>query len=68
MYSKKELRYEFALSNGSFDKEGNDKISIDNVKSSFRVGSYGSYGGVQSEIMIFVARRIFLHRLVTILA
>ncbi len=53
MYSKKELRYEFALSNGSFDKEGNDKISIDNVKSSFRVGSYGSYGGVQSEIMIF---------------
>lgn len=53
MYSKKELRYEFALSNGSFDKKGNDKISIDNVKSSFRVGSYGSYGGVQSEIMIF---------------
>lgn len=53
MYSKKELRYEFSLSNGAFDKNGNDKISIGNVKSSFRYGAYGNYGGIQAEIMIF---------------
>ncbi|AOF18158.1 hypothetical protein BED35_06040 [Yersinia enterocolitica] len=53
MYSKKDLRYEFTLSNGAFDKNGNDKISIGNVKSSFRYGAYGNYGGIQAEIMIF---------------
>ncbi|CNI61661.1 hypothetical protein [Yersinia bercovieri] len=53
MYSKKDLRYEFSLSNGTFDKDGNDKISISNVKSSFRFGSYGNYTGVNVDIMIF---------------
>lgn len=53
MYSKKELRYEFTLAKGSFDKSGNNKLSIGNVKSSFRVGAYGDYGGTQAEITIF---------------
>ncbi|MGV3346426.1 hypothetical protein ACGVWS_12045 [Enterobacteriaceae bacterium LUAb1] len=53
MYSKKELRYEFSLSNGVFDESGNNKISVNNVKSSFRMGSYGNYGGTQAEITIF---------------
>ena len=53
MYSKKELRYEFTLSKGTFDKEGNTKLSLGNIKSSFRVGAYGDYGGTQAEITIF---------------
>ncbi|MFP1884433.1 baseplate hub protein [Lonsdalea quercina] len=53
MYSKKQLRYEFTVKNGAYDKDGNDKISISNVKSSLRMGSYGNYGGSQAEITIF---------------
>lgn len=53
MYSKKELRYEFTLSKGTFDTSGSNKLSIGNVKSSFRVGAYGDYGGTQAEITIF---------------
>lgn len=47
------MRYEFTLSNRSFDKQGNNKLSIGNLKSSFRVGAYGDYGGTQAEITIF---------------
>lgn len=53
MYNKKELRYEFTLSKRKFDNEGNNKLSIGNLKSSFRVGAYGDYGGTQAEITIF---------------
>ncbi|WP_459176984.1 baseplate hub protein [Ewingella americana] len=53
MYNKKELRYEFTLSKGNFDNSGNNKLSLGNVKSSFRVGAYGDYGGTQAEITIF---------------
>lgn len=53
MYSKKDLRYEFTLSNGAFDGDGNNKLSVSNVKSSFRCDSYGSYGGFNAEIVIF---------------
>lgn len=53
MYNKKELRYEFTLAKGNFDKNNNNKLSVGNVKSSFRVGSYGDYGGTQAEITIF---------------
>ncbi|MCW6569814.1 baseplate hub protein [Yersinia ruckeri] len=52
-YSKKLLRYEFTTTNGAFDEEGNNTLSVGNLKSSFRVGAYGSYGGVQSEITLF---------------
>ena len=53
MYSEKQLRYEFTVKKGSYDKDGNDRLSISNVKSSFRVGAYGDYGGTQAEITIF---------------
>ncbi|NNS07346.1 hypothetical protein [Erwinia sp. JH02] len=53
MYNKKTLRYDFSVKPGDFDGRGNDKLSLNEVKSNFHVGSYGNVSGTNAEITIF---------------
>lgn len=53
MYKQHSLRFEFTNQTTSFDKSGNNKISISNVKSMFKFGAYGNQAGVQAEATIY---------------
>lgn len=53
MYKQHSLRFEFTNQTASFDKSGNNKISISNVKAMFKFGAYGNQAGVQAEATIY---------------
>lgn len=41
-YKKRNLKFQFKLSSGAFDENGNDVLTLDNVKAEVQVASYGS--------------------------
>lgn len=53
MYSKKELRFEFENYTGSFDDQGNSKISIANCKAMCKISYMGNTGGFQAETTLY---------------
>lgn len=53
MYKQRSLRFEFFNEIQAFDKEGNNKIVLSNVKAMFKVGAYGNQTGVQAEMTIY---------------
>lgn len=44
-YQKRRLKFQFKLSSGAFDENGNDTLTIDNIKASVNVGGYGGVSG-----------------------
>lgn len=53
MYKQRSLRFEFFNETQSFDKEGNNRIILENVKAMFKVGAYGNQTGIQAEMTIY---------------
>lgn len=53
MYSKKTLRFEFENYSGSFDDNGNTKISIAECKAMAKVSYMGNIGGFQAEVTLY---------------
>lgn len=53
MYKQRSLRFEFFNETQAFDKEGNNKITLTDVKAMFKVGAYGNQAGVQAEMTIY---------------
>ncbi len=53
MYKQRTLRFEFFNETQAFDKEGNNKITLSDVKAMFKVGAYGNQAGVQAEMTIY---------------
>lgn len=52
MYSKKELSFVFKLGTGAFDDNGNNTLTLNNIKSSVRVSAYGSLMGFDAQVML----------------
>ncbi|MGK0705116.1 hypothetical protein ACSFCW_16790 [Yokenella regensburgei] len=52
-YRKNNLKFVFINKTGKFDDTGNNTITIDEIKSSFKVGAYGNQVGVQAEIVLY---------------
>ncbi len=53
MYKQRNLRFDFFNETQAFDKEGNNKISLSNVKAMCKVGAYGNQTGVQADVTIY---------------
>lgn len=53
MYKQRILQFEFFNETQPFDKEGNNRITLSDVKAMFKVGAYGNQAGVQAEMTIY---------------
>ncbi|WP_023640355.1 baseplate hub protein [Dickeya zeae] len=53
MYNKKSLRFDFVSETSSFDKSGNNKISISEARASLSCQSSGNLFGTQVSVSIF---------------
>lgn len=52
-YKKRSLKFQFTLKSGKFDQQGNDIITIDNIKAEIEVGAYGGITGTSLEARVF---------------
>jgi len=52
-YKKRSLKFQFTLKDGAFDEQGNDVLSLDNVKAEVEIGAYGGYSGTTLEARVF---------------
>jgi len=52
-YKKRSLKFQFKLKSGSFDEEGNDTLTIDNIKAEVEIGAYGGDAGTNMDARIF---------------
>lgn len=52
-YKKRSLKFEFKLKEGKFDEQGNDTLTIDNIKAEVEIGAYGGVSGTNLEARVF---------------
>lgn len=52
-YKKRTLKFQFTLKEGLFDDQGNDTLTIDNIKAEVEIGAYGGIAGTNMEARIF---------------
>lgn len=50
---KRTLKFQFTLKEGLFDDQGNDTLTIDNIKAEVEIGAYGGIAGTNMEARIF---------------
>ncbi len=52
-YKKRTLRFQFTLSEGSFDDAGSDILTIDNIKAEIQIGAYGGIFGTSLDARVY---------------
>ncbi len=52
-YKKRTLKFQFTLSEGSFDDAGNNILTIDNIKAEVQIGAYGGISGTSLEASVY---------------
>ncbi len=52
-YQKRNLKFQFKISSGSFDDKGNDTLTIENIKAEVQVAAYGSYSASTLDARVY---------------
>lgn len=52
-YKKRSLKFQFTLKDGKFDEQGNNILTIDNIKAEVEIGAYGGISGSSLEARIY---------------
>lgn len=52
-YKKRILKFEFTLKDGAFDENGNNILTIDNIKAEIQIGAYGGITGTTLEARVY---------------
>lgn len=52
-YKQRSLKFQFTLKDGKFDEQGNDVLTIDNIKAEIEMGAYGGVSGTTLEARIY---------------
>lgn len=52
-YKKRSLKFQFTLKEGAFDQQGNDILTLDNVKAEVEMGAYGGQTGSELNARIY---------------
>lgn len=52
-YKKRSLKFQFTLKDGKFDEQGNDVLTIDNIKAEVEMGAYGGVAGSEMNARVY---------------
>lgn len=52
-YKVRSLKFQFTLKEGTFDENGSDVLTIDNIKAEIEVGAYGGISGTSLEARVY---------------
>lgn len=52
-YKKRSLKFQFTLKSGKFDEDGNDILTINNIKAEIEVGAFGGVSGTTLEAKVY---------------